>query len=150
MTIQDKLNQGKEKLSSNAAMLRTATKDFAYKGSDFASHSLKKAGELAQETQDFALNRTLDSNKASKVSFWAGISSLVGGFPANVVAIVAGHIVEDRRRSAKNGAYKVSAKALIPTDNDVKRSRVGLLTGYGSLIVGFVVLTALVARKKHD
>jgi len=88
------------------------------------------------------------STELSKVGYYAGLGSLVFGFPANLVAIVAGVAVEDRHRLLSNGSFKkIAEKKVLPTAEELKRSRIGLVAGALSLTVG-VLASVVVARKK--
>lgn len=113
-----------------------------------AKDTFSDASGSVREVRDIVLHKTLDSKRASLISFWSGVSSIAFGFPTNVLAIVTGHLVEDRRRIADSGAFKVAAKALVPTSEDVKRSRIGMASGYASLIVGLASLVAVIASKR--
>jgi hypothetical protein len=87
------------------------------------------------------------SAELSKVGYYVGLGSLVFGFPANLVAIVAGVAVEDRHRLLSNGSFKkIAEKKVLPTAEELKRSRIGFAAGALSLTAG--VLASIVAARK--
>jgi hypothetical protein len=88
------------------------------------------------------------SAKLSKIGYYAGVGSLLFGFPANLIAIISGVAVEDRRRLGGVGNFKkVADKTVLLTDEELTRSRIGLLSGVISLTSGVLVL-ALRAGKR--
>lgn len=144
-----------EKLKESKKFAEDALKN----SKDFALNKAGKAGELANkfaaksktisiEAKDLVLHKTLDTKKTAEVGFWSGLCSIVFGFPANVIAVVAGHTIEDRRRTANAGAYKVAAKALAPNADDLKKSRIGLAAGYFSIILTLITLGVLASKVK--
>lgn len=148
MPFKKKLNEAEQFAEQIIDKGKNLAFQSALKADDFAEHALAASKAVATEAKELVLHKSLDSKRTAEVGFWAGLSSLVLGFPANVIAIVSGHTIEDRRRASASGAYKVAAKALVPSDSDVKKSRVGLIAGYSSIVLGLVAFAALAHAKK--
>ena len=96
-------------------------------------------------TKDIQSSKTL-----SKIGFYSGVGSILIGFPANVIGVIAGVAVEDRRRLAGEGNFKkVAAKTLELSAKELTKSRIGLLAGAVSLTFSVVALAAHLSVKSH-
>ncbi len=145
-----------------AGKARQISEELYEKSLGLASATYNKGAELLNDTYtgvnkkvntaiNNVINKPIPSKTVSRVSYWSGLGSIFFGFPANLIAIISGHVIEDRRKTANEGLYKKAAEDdLVPTSVDLKKSRIGLIAGYGSLIIGMTTLVgiAVVTKKK--
>lgn len=147
-SVKKKLTQGVDKatvLAKDAADFATNSKaqaKLAHKVSKKTNAVVKVASATAASALAKGKTGTPSSSSLAKVSLWSGLSSLVIGFPANVVSIVAGVAVEDRNRQLRKGLLtKAALKTVGLTAKQLKGSRIGLAAGAVSLTVGVLALT---------
>lgn len=143
-----KPHEAKQKLETGAATIKAAAQD-AVRLATKATACAKATPARAAFLYDAGARGIPSSSNLSKVGFWSGTSSLLIGFPANIIGIAAGVAVEDRRRLYSKGSFKKLAdKKVLLTQEELKRSRVGLAAGAVSLAVSLAALSLHLAKKR--
>lgn len=146
----NKLKDATKKATATAGgFLHDGEQAIKSKADKIAKKALKlsnKAKENSMKVMDKALNENVSTKTVSGVGFWSGLSSIVVGFPANVLGIVSGHIVEDRRKMSNNNLLKKSADNLVPTKEELNKSRIGAVAGYVSLIGGIIAVASVISH----